>query len=93
MAKRARQLWWWIALAMTCAGPALAQRPAAPAGNYPTKPIRIVVPFPPAGPVDFVARTAGQKLNAILGQNIVVDNRAGAAGRPRAVNRAPACGM
>lgn len=80
MPQRARQFSWWVALAMICAGPALAQRPAAPAKNYPSKPIRIVVPFPPGGPVDFIARTAGQKLTVILGQNIVVDNRAGAAG-------------
>jgi tripartite-type tricarboxylate transporter receptor subunit TctC len=47
---------------------------------YPAKPIRIVVPFTPGGPVDFVARTVGAKLGANFGQTIVIDNRPGAAG-------------
>ena len=45
---------------------------------YPTKPIRLIVPFPPGGSNDIVGRYIGQKLTARLGQQIVIDNRAGA---------------
>jgi len=55
---------------------ALAAVPAA--GQYPAKPIRVIIPFPPGGGVDIVARTVAEKLTARLGQTIVVDNRPGA---------------
>jgi len=58
-----------MALAMTAA-----------AQNFPTKPVRIVVPFPPGGGVDIVARVVGPKLAAQYGQQVIVENRAGAAG-------------
>lgn len=45
---------------------------------YPARPIRLVVPYPPGGPTDFVGRTVGQKLSQFIGQQIVVDNRPGA---------------
>ena len=53
---------------------------AAGAQGYPAKPVRIVVPFPAGGGVDLTARTVGQKLTEYLGQQVVIDNRAGAAG-------------
>ena len=48
--------------------------------NYPTKPIRLIVPFPPGGQTDVVARTVSQRLADAFGQTVVVDNRPGAAG-------------
>ena len=48
--------------------------------NWPTKPVRFIVPFPPGGSVDPLARLTGARLNAALGQQFVVDNRAGGSG-------------
>ncbi len=53
---------------------------AAAAQNFPNKPVRIVVPFPPGGGVDIVARVVGPKLSAQYSQQVIVENRAGAAG-------------
>jgi len=47
---------------------------------YPSKPIRLIVPFPPGGGVDFIGRIVGQKLSERFGQQVAVDNRAGANG-------------
>jgi len=47
---------------------------------YPSKPIRLIVPWPPTGTVDILGRTIGQKLSESMGQNVIVDNRGGANG-------------
>src|SRR5262249_58540408 len=47
---------------------------------YPTRPIRIVVPFPAGGPTDGMARIVSDRLGAVLGQTIVVENHGGGAG-------------
>jgi tripartite-type tricarboxylate transporter receptor subunit TctC len=57
-----------------------AQAPAKGGTAYPTKPIRIVVTYPPGGPTDIVARAVGQKLTEAWSQPVVIDNRAGAGG-------------
>ena len=61
---------------------------------YPTKPIRVVVPFPAGGPVDQTARALGAKLSTSLGQSIVIDNKGGAGGLlgADAVAKSPADG-
>jgi tripartite-type tricarboxylate transporter receptor subunit TctC len=76
-----------LALLALLAGTAFAQ-------PYPSKPIRMVVAFPPAGPVDIVARLVAPKISEALGQQVVVENRAGAGGNVPAsqVAKAPADG-
>jgi tripartite-type tricarboxylate transporter receptor subunit TctC len=73
-----------LALAVGCgiaAGTALAQPASTSSGQaYPSKPIRIVVPYPAGGGSDLMARSISKKLNERLKQNIIVDNRAGATG-------------
>lgn len=62
----------WTLVALVLAGAAHAQ--------YPAKPVRIVVPYPPGGTVDVVARNLAQQLTTQTGQQFIVDNRAGANG-------------
>jgi tripartite-type tricarboxylate transporter receptor subunit TctC len=54
--------------------------PAVPAADYPTRPVALVVAFPPGGASDVLARIVGRKLEQILGQPLVIDNRPGAGG-------------
>ena len=73
-----RRAW---ALAAACATAALIV--AGPAGAqpaYPTKPINMVVPFPPAGVADTVARPVAEALSRELGQPVVIENKPGAGG-------------
>jgi len=65
--------WIGIALSLACAIPAQAQ-------NYPERPIRMIVPFPPGGSVDVVGRALTPKLSERLGQQVVIENRSGASG-------------
>ena len=74
------------AIGLNCAPTGFAQ-------TYPARPVRIVVPFAPGGPTDALARLLAQQLGERLGKSFIIDNRPGAGGRPRAVNRVPACGM
>src|SRR2546428_7251937 len=66
--------------ASLCAGWALADADLAHAQAYPTRPIKMVVPFPAGGPTDGMARIISERLGAVLGQTIVVENHGGGAG-------------
>src|SRR5712664_3207516 len=76
-----------VAAHLSAAGPAAAQA-------YPTRPVTIVVPFAAGGGNDIMARLLGQHMSRALGQQFVIENRAGAAGTigARAVAKAPADG-
>jgi tripartite-type tricarboxylate transporter receptor subunit TctC len=73
----ARARWWRIALSSALI---LAAASAAQAQTYPSKPVRLVLPYAPGGIVDYVGRTLAQKLTENLGQPVVTDNRPGAGG-------------
>ncbi len=76
MSHRPNMLWTLVLLAMLpgVAAPVLAD------DDYPTRPVRIIVGFPPGGATDLVARVIGPKLGESLKQQVVIDNRAGANG-------------
>lgn len=67
-------------LILTCALVALAANGVVLGQPYPSRPIRLIVPFSPGGGTDMLARTIAQKLNESWGQPVVVDNRAGGSG-------------
>jgi tripartite-type tricarboxylate transporter receptor subunit TctC len=77
---------WILALALAS--------PVASAQDFPAHPVKIVVPWPASGNVDITARTVAPALSDALGQQVIVDNRAGAAGRigTTAVAKSPADG-
>ena len=66
-----------VLCALACAAALLAAADAG-AQKYPSKPIRMIVPFPPGGPIDVMGRLVGDRLSQGLGQTVVIENRPGA---------------
>jgi tripartite-type tricarboxylate transporter receptor subunit TctC len=71
-----------LSVGLACAGALVLLSVASPhtAAVYPDRPLRLIVPFPPGGGNDILARAVGQRLAEALGQQIVIDNRGGAGG-------------
>ncbi|KOF52510.1 MULTISPECIES: tripartite tricarboxylate transporter substrate binding protein [unclassified Achromobacter] len=67
-----------VSLLAACAG--LCAPALAAADGYPDKPVRLIVPYPPGGATDVIGRVLAQELTGSLGQSVIVENRAGAAG-------------
>jgi len=89
------QFWGAAAFAAGVAGLTLGlAAPAALAQAYPTKPVKLVVPFPPGGSLDMAGRLIAQKLTDLWGQSVVVENKPGAGGNigADAVAKSPADG-
>lgn len=61
------------AAGMALCGPALAD-------NYPAKPLKLIIPFPPGGTTDIVGRGVADQLSKVLGQAVVVENKGGGGG-------------
>ena len=74
--------WWWTALCLLlgAAAPAVGQDAKSGAADYPGRPVRWVVPFPPGASNDIIGRLVGGKLTEAWGQQFVIDNRPGAGG-------------
>ena len=70
----------FVLAAGVCALPGLPILSTAQAQAFPTKPISLVIPFPPGGPTDAMARTLAAEIRGSLGQPVIVENRAGAGG-------------
>ena len=77
----------FIALLFAVAAPVLGQ-------SYPTKPVRVIIPYPPGAVGDIMMRTVGERLSTLLGQPFVIENRAGGGGlaATESVAKAPADG-
>jgi len=69
-----------VAFAMTAALAVCVTGPVVAADQYPTRPVTIVVPFPPGGANDLLARLAGEKMSEFLHEPVIVENKAGAGG-------------
>ena len=67
-----------LSIAVALAAP--AAMPAAQADDFPTRPVHIVIAFPPGGPTDFVGRVVAEKMKEALGQSVIIDNKPGANG-------------
>jgi len=78
---------WWLAIAALCAA-------TAQADPYPARPVRFIIPFPPGGPTDIVARLAGERLSRVWNVQVIADNRPGGGGNigTEQCARAPADG-
>ena len=78
---------WWLAIAALCAA-------TAQADPYPARPVRFIIPFPPGGPTDIVARLAGERLSRTWNVQVIADNRPGGGGNigTEQCARAPADG-
>jgi len=70
----------WPLFALCCAALAILASAPVVAQNWPTKPVKFVVPFPPGGSVDPLARLMAARLSESLGQSFIVENKAGASG-------------
>ena len=75
-----RRVSWMAALGILVCGLLGAAQPAAAQGDYPNKTVTLVVPYPPGGGVDVLARVVAEKLSGVLGQQAIVDNRVGGSG-------------
>jgi tripartite-type tricarboxylate transporter receptor subunit TctC len=75
---RLRPLLWAAAVLSAFCAPLAAH--ADNGGDYPSKPIRLVVPYPPGGGTDVIARIVQERFQTLLGQPVLIDNRGGAAG-------------